>query len=375
MSAVGAGAVLSPLSIYGVVDSNEEIVTEYYGDKPFHTKRVPKKWRAYVEKMRRIHGRLRTEYSNSPNVLDVRIIPSDEEVATKKVNQIGVVTRKGSGKHLEIPESKEGVSVKAIQKTEDEMKAIPQIENNFCYNNDDYSILSGGVAIQTDQDGDGDRDNAWGTACCPVSITNDSNVYMLTANHNFLQNQDVCEGNWNKKAWQHDDVVGGVYKYRQRQDFAVVGPIQMNYAHKVRNSQWSGNIVSHSGYFRVQEMMANGTTVAKMGISTGERLGELFTMSATWSNGCSDLGGEGIGMKSYTDHGTANGDSGGPIYRESESGGGDITILGIAVAHPGGFSLTKHCERTTRRKAVGTAAYEMRDELLLEFGANGNIEH
>jgi hypothetical protein len=117
--------------------------------------------------------------------------------------------------------------------------------------------------------------------------------------------------------------------------------------------------------------MGNGTTVEKMGISTGKQQGVIKNMDADFKNGCPTIDSEGI----RTSANTASADSGGPHYAESESGSG-VTILGLHIGTKELLNIGQTCdndgisgnEEDMQATGIATPAYKMVSVDSLKFG-------
>ena len=328
------------------------------GEVKHFTKKVPKSWHEYEQDVDRTLQELRSKYESNPKVFGPSII-TDQENKTKggkKVTQLKLSIEEGYDRS-NIPNSKNGVPIKINIAESDQPPGACE--------NTSYSDMQGGVAIEMDRDGDDSKDSGFGTSGCRVANPDGNcNEYLLTVNHLFLQSPDYdCEGNWDDGIYFYNDsYYGEVYRYDQNMDYAIVDPDNESSidAH-IKDSRWDYKVKTNKTRSGLKDMISDDTLVEKMGASTGGRTGEIEGINETHTYGCVDLEGDGV----LTTCDMADGDSGGPIYTESEALSDALSMCALSVARNGENGT--ECGNPFYSECIGTPAYRMVQDMGIEF--------
>ncbi|WP_129113145.1 hypothetical protein [Halegenticoccus tardaugens] len=365
LKTIGAGiASIGTFVAVGRGEDEVEIVTETRGETPVVTKSVPRDWYEHERRVAEALTRVNERFLPSEAILGSAIVGSDETVEGKGVTQVEVAVAEGEASAVSIPASIEDVAIRTVSRRSNGVRLTES--GGGCHNNDDYDRVRGGVLVYGDGDDDGAVDQR-GTSGCPVR--KDGTEYLLTANHLFLTGEP-CEGNWDEGLYQYGDgdYFGEVHRYDQAEDWAIVAPVgdyEGTLVFDVKGARWTGGIASHATKIRLQEMIGDGTTVEKMGTTTGAETGVVESIEGTYSDDCIDFDGHGV----RTDCNTAAGDSGGPTYARSESGDG-LAMVSLSSARPDWVSkLYKECGEEVYGRTVGPACYRIANEGGIEFGS------
>lgn len=263
-----------------------------------------------------------------------------------------------------MPKERDGVPIK-----------VEEIENNHvtaltdagCVNNYSFDKLWGGIILNTSQDAQFPIYPRGSTMC--TARGPDGTEYCITANHLFSDGDGEypCDANWDDFAYQHDDTtddqyVGEVDKYHEDMDYARLPLANLGPKYDIASASWSGPVVGHASSTRLGELVENDTTCEKMGMKTGASQGPLTADSSDVTKDCWDTN-----NNAFQHHArTVVGDSGGPVYTQSESGDG-ISMIGLIAGTRTLPNLTTECGENTHEEFFGPPAWHMSDHWDLSF--------
>lgn len=365
------GIAMGPKDVLGKAGDKIDVVMEYKGSEPYHVERLPRSWVNYTEKVKRTSNSLTRKNKNTEGVFDFCVVAGKKMKGGKEVNQIRAIIKKGSGAEKQIPDSKNGVP---IEIKEVEKRDTTLLTHSGCENNGVFDHYDGGIWIEIPSNDD-NSGTVNGTATCTVHNNNNTD-YALTANHLFNGGAlGDCDGNWDEDAYQHyqnaDQHVGVVDKYREKMDYALLPLDGLNPSSDISSAQWNGQIVSHASDNRLAELVQDETTIEQMGYVTGATTGELKSKSRTDTGDCVNTDNNGIRFSCDV----IEGDSGGPVYTESENSAGDITMIGHLI---GTNNLMREgmqvCDNANHDQAYksgfGAPSYVKADEFNLTYGSS-----
>lgn len=319
LKTVGAGsATLFGTGVVGAGKPTVEIITERLKNGEVVTKKVPRAWYEYEQRVDHAHEVAEKQYGSHEAIKSVHITPSQESRGGIRVSKVEIA-RKPSPvtDSLHFPSEIEGIPVSTSVLGEDSGGS-----SNCPHYGDTYDAIKGGVSFY----GDG----GFGSLGCRV--TYDGKTCFLTANHVF----GSCGANIGDVAIQGGDVIGEVIGYNATYDWAVIeDQTSKTFTDYIVNPNTSGLLPSGdlevAGYFTeagARYVMDQALPVWRQGRATNQQIGHIYHMKYNFDWECVDMP-NGI----YTACDNADGDSGGPTFAETDSEYGEVSMLGIHIGY------------------------------------------
>lgn len=333
-AASGAATITGLASVVGASENTVEIATVRDGDEILRTAKVPKGWYQRVKHTRNVHNKAVDEHLDKRGVLRIGRTAGDRRVGGKRAPVVKVEYDPDAYKG-NVPNEIEGVPV---QKEESE----PAVDT--CLNREDFDPIPGGVHLNYD---DGGSFTSFARA------EQGGTGYMLTCSHAF----DACSTSaQDEPADQYYDQYGEVDGAHESLDVArtAITDITESFTNEIQAESKSYAIEGVATENGVDNYMSMGTTIKKVGISSGETTGKIDNMNLTRNHDCITWGGEGVNLTNNQ----ANGDSGGPAFRGYSDGG--CTLVNINTQGAG--TIGDACGNTLYDEAYGTAAYEIENQ-------------
>lgn len=343
-----AGAGFGVLGLRKTPDTTE-IVTHESDGTPRKTKLVPAKWYEQKQHAVEVRDRLFDRYEHAPGIQGVGVRAGDAAVDGYRYFEVVVHVDEDRGTTSAIPEQVDGVRVRANHR-EQLKNASDCNHSTSCYQGD-YDPIPGGVQVEDN--------SSTGSATCRVE--RDGTYFLMGARHVWVDDdntQDSCslDDPRGENCYQNGDYYGWV-----RDDFreydALITQLDTDYG---RRSGFTNTIVDEYGQVEgyitengVDNMIAdsNSRDVFQRGIT---HCGEAGQVEERENDYCSDFNRLEL-VRTTTDFG--NGDSGAPVYDETEINGKTyLFIIHIATQYLSGCTST-----------FGSAAYEMNDKENIVF--------
>lgn len=271
-----------------IVVSGEEIIEE---------RTVPEDWWNYIKRVRRATAGLRKDRGQEEGVVSVNVGIGDRTVAGRVVTavEVEVDSESFSG---ELPDERNGVEVRRAEK--------PIGASGGCYNDGDFNNMHGGVTAE--------GSHFQGTSCC----RDDNYKQMLTAAHLY----DACDRG---SSIDGDDLdqngryAGHVEDYNIDEDWVACDDDSgtVDYTNKIETEGSTYPVEGSATNYEF--LISEGTFVYQMGVSTGQRVGQMtaYDVTANVASGdeaeCVDLNGRGVRIDANQQY-FGEGDSGGPLY-------------------------------------------------------------
>ncbi|WP_143052129.1 hypothetical protein [Halobacterium jilantaiense] len=318
-------------------------------DEVLKHKKVPQPWLEHTRHVLHARADLEDPVEPTSGSQSVGVARSSETYGGKPGLKIQVAT--DARAQSVVPSDVRGVEVEAVEK-EDWRTA--------CYY-DTPDNITGGLPIEARWEEGGQSYTGWGTAGLPVKDSN-GNERLLTADH--LWENKPCQSSEGEEATQYTQDFGKVAESQAEPDFALVE--KTNSSLSLSDGIHEENrTLSVSGWFpeeAISELVSEGKSVHKMGVTTGKTTGTIDAMNQSLGNGCGNLENRGVVVNGIE---VGEGDSGGPMYRIEDVLGTKHAVLVGHTTHATNINDTASCigeDRDIGRKAAGHAWFHKNNE-------------
>lgn len=362
MQAIGVGAVgTSIVDTAGAVNSEDsvEVVISRSSDGDHETTEVPTEWEDHREHAEKINDEMQAERMSQKGVMKVSLTSSEETYGGKSGFKIEVGVKSDIFEGT-IPDSKDGIPVETVEAT--------PISYGSCGITLDTNDIPGAVAIENEDDDDGDCSMSFGSTGFKVSYEKEH--YMLTAAHIYGGGSDPCPSGiqTNDSAFHHGDYFGNVNHWTEEEDWLL---ISTNHDETFDDKLWDPDqqkrvdAVAWYTDTGVANLISDNTEIYKCGITLGKESGQVTDKSISSGWDCVDWDGEGV----ETDTDFAEGDSGGPVWSDDNNDDAVIVThncqlagddIGTASCHPIGDCSASNLNIEDALR--GTAFYHLHDK-------------
>lgn len=297
--------------------------------------KIPRKADRYNEKVKEALSGLRQGLAQNENVVSVgRRENPDKRISGHFVTQpmVGV---KAEQYKREIPNRIDGIPVATDVRNQPE-----PVSDEHCENIRNFSNVPGGVQVEGGVNSSGDE-NAVGTSAYKVTDSF-GNPHLLMCAHVAEDKNDLpCSSGVGQRIDQHDQKIGTVSEGNKSGDWAIVDESSdsdisgfdatIQYTKPDPDASWPIKCwYTEKG---LTNDVLNGPTIYQQGIMSGHSDGILKELNVHIHWGLCDGSGffntDDTGIRTTVE--IANGDSGGPIFTESDSSN-ELELVGYITA-------------------------------------------
>jgi len=349
IASIGAALTLSTTPAVAEGDDTTEIPYVVTDDEILKHKEVPQPWLEHTQRVLQTRADFEERVESMSGSQSVGVARSSETFGGKSGLKIQVATNDRS--QSVVPSEVNGVKIEVVEK-EDWQTA--------CYY-ETPDRITGGLPIEARWEDGGESYTGWGTAGFPVKDSN-GNERLLTADH--LWENKSCQSSEGDEATQYTQDFGEVAQSEVQPDFALVektnGSLDLSY--EISEEYDTQDV---SGWFpkeAISELVAEGKSVRKMGVTTGQTTGTIDAMNQSIGTGCGDLENRGVVVNGIE---VGEGDSGGPMYRIEDIAGIKYAVLVGHTTHATNINDSTYCvgeNRDIGRKAAGHAWFHKNNE-------------
>jgi len=349
IASVGAAFTLSATPAVAKGDDTAEIPYVVTDDEVLKHKKVPQSWLEHTRRVLQTRADFGDQVGPMSGSESVGVARSSETYGGKRGLKIQVATNDRT--QDVVPSEVNGVEIEVVEKED---------WRNACYY-ETPDRITGGLPIEARWEDGGESYTGWGTAGFPVKDSN-GNERLLTADH--LWENKSCQSSEGEEATQYTQDFGEVAQSEVRPDFALVEKTNgsLNLSAEIREEDDTQDV---SGWFPVEaisELVSEGKSVHKMGVTTGKTTGTIDAMNQSIGNGCTDLEDRGVVVNGIE---AGEGDSGGPMYRIEDIAGIKYAVLVGHTTHATNINDSTYCvggSRDIGRKAAGHAWFHKNNE-------------
>lgn len=346
--------------------SKTPIVTEISGDGEEYIQQVPTRWWEYNIRTRNEMLNARDDLGDMSIIESIgrsfsgdRMLGRNKPVLDVKLDPTSQPTQSSDSIESLVPSSFNGIPIQTRKAAEFE----PELQDSCPYLVEDYSTKRAGQAMRTDV-------GRLGTIGSYAFKQEDDTIFFVTSSHLF----GTCDGRDKYESMtQGDDEMGFVQYQNTEQDWAAVA-IWINKESDVssllqRSGRSSKLIHGHYTKDGIDLIAASNGNIYRQGRSTGYHENQIEYVNQPVTTNCLDHR-EGI---EYRDMPSAEGDSGGPVFADSQADNGSVSIIGFhsqGIGDKIGESCVQEGHKVNiRSSGVASPAFFAHREQSIWFGA------
>lgn len=348
MSVLGSSFALTGMTdlVSGQSTQTVDIITEISGDGTRFSTSVPKPWYMREQQAGAAMNAAKKTIGSKECVVSLGRVITEKKVAGRKVTTLSARVTDSS---VTLPEAVDGIPLKK--------EIAPKTgANDGCHFSGNYSTINGGVELE---------ESGYFTACSRVTMGGEE--YIITTNHQF-----GCGDNTGTNVYQDGDYTGQVALNNDEMDYALIeidGSESVNNVLRVSGST-NETIYGHFTENGLLDLMSTDTIVRKQGSSTGDEQGLIARMYQ--ENTYGDTPCVHLYESIETTINNAGGDSGGPVYANSNASPGDVSIAALHSGHLGNSALNgEECNSDLYSESIDVPAYRHYRDNNIRFGKGG----